>query len=92
MTARGGPVSATVRGVERFAFVEGWAVDFLGGDGAESLEATGRGPLRALMGGGDDHVWGTSGDDYIDGGAGTDVAYAGAGDDTCVEVEERSSC
>ena len=92
VTAPTGPVEAAVHGVERYAFPEGWAVDFLGGDGADSLETSGSAPLRAAMGGGDDRVWGTPGDDVIDGGGGTDSAYAGDGDDTCVRVEEPSSC
>ena len=92
VTSPAGPVEAAMSGVERFVFADGWAVDFLGGDGAESLETPGSAPLRAVMGGGDDRVWGTRGDDFIDGGDGIDVANAGAGDDTCVQVEERSSC
>lgn len=92
ITTSAGVIGTAISGIERFVFFEGWALDFLGGEAAESLEIQGSAPLHAVMGGGDDRVWGTRGDDYIDGGDGTDFAYAGRGDDTCVQIEESSGC
>ena len=92
VTVAGTPVPAAISGVERYAFFAGLAVDFLGGPDAESLEGPSRPALHAVMGAGDDTVFGTMGPDHIDGGDGVDVASGGDGDDTCVRVEEPSSC
>ena len=43
--------------------------------------------LNAVMGGGDDTVFGSQHDDIIDGGDGVDTVYPFEGQDTCISVE-----
>ncbi|MBC2933372.1 calcium-binding protein [Nocardioides sp. zg-1228] len=94
LTLAGGPVDARIAGIRRLVLDPGFRIDFLGGAADETLDVAPRGsiPLHAVMGAGDDRVWGTRGDDHIDGGDGVDTAYGDEGDDTCVNVEEPTDC
>ncbi|GAA1478525.1 hypothetical protein GCM10009623_29710 [Nocardioides aestuarii] len=92
-TSASGAVSAegTIQGVERHRFVGPLRWKYVGSDLPERTWAIEGGPLRALMGGGNDVVTGSPLDDLIDGGSGTDTGYGGGGDDTCRSVE-RGGC
>lgn len=94
LTRPAGPVSAGIHGIEDFVLGKEFRIDFLGSDAAETLflAPVGSIPVHALMGGGDDRVWGSRGDDHLDGGAGVDTAYGDEGDDTCVGIEHPTSC
>jgi len=90
-----GPVGVELHGIEDFVLdaVE-FRIDFLGSDADETLflAPVGSIPVHAVMGGGDDRVWGSRGDDHLDGGAGTDTAYGDDGDDTCIGIEHPTDC
>ncbi len=83
--------SGTVRGFEGHRLVGALRWRFLGGAASDRVWGIEGGPLRAVMGGGNDSVTGTPRDDLIDGGAGTDSGYRGGGRDTCRSVE-RGDC
>jgi hypothetical protein len=92
-TSASGAVTAegTVEGVERHRFVGPLRWRYLGSDEPERAWAIDGGPLRALLGGGNDTVTGSPLADLIDGGGGTDTGYRGGGRDTCRSVE-RGDC
>ncbi|QBX54171.1 calcium-binding protein [Nocardioides seonyuensis] len=94
LTGPAGPVTVEIHGIEDFVLGKEFRIDFLGSDADESLflAPVGSIPVHALMGGGDDRVWGSRGDDHLDGGAGVDTAYGDEGDDTCVGIEHPTSC
>ena len=92
-TSASGAVTAegTIRGVERHRFVGPLRWKYVGSDLPERAWAIDGGPVRALMGGGNDVVTGSPLADLIDGGSGTDTGYRGGGQDTCRSVE-RGDC
>lgn len=92
-TSASGAVTATgtIRGVERHRFVGPLRWRYVGSDLSERAWAIDGGPLRAVLGGGNDLVTGSPLADSIDGGAGTDTGYRGGGKDTCRSVE-RGDC
>lgn len=90
----GATVETRIAGVTDFELGPQFRIDFQGGDAGETLflAPVGSIGIRAVMGGGDDRVWGSRGDDYIDGGDGVDTAFGDEGDDTCVQVEDATDC
>lgn len=92
-TSASGAVTAegTIRGVERHRFVGPLRWKYVGSDLPERAWAIDGGPVRALMGGGNDVVTGSPLGDLIDGGSGTDTGYRGGGQDACRSVE-RGDC
>lgn len=68
---------------------------FTGSSKAENLGASGLFTgemLHAMMGGGDDVVFGGSDDDYIDGGPGRDTINGYDGTDRCLNAEKVRNC
>ena len=92
-TSASGDLTATgtVQGFEGHRLVGPLRWHFLGADAPERVWGIEGGPLRAVMGSGNDQVTGTPRDDLIDGGPGTDAGYRGGGQDTCRNVE-RGDC
>ena len=85
----GAPVAkGSVSGVEVLGVPEGaWRVRGTRRDETVYGPFLDESRLVALMGGGDDRVFGGPGDDVINGGAGHDSARPGGGRDTCRSVE-----
>ncbi len=92
-TRASGDVAATgaIDGFEGHRFVGALRWQFFGVALPERVWAIEGGPLRALMGKGNDSATGSPRDDVIDGGPGTDTGYRGGGKDTCTSVE-RGDC
>jgi len=93
VTSASGEVTAagTIQGFEGHRLIGALRWRFLGAEPAERVWAIEGGPLRALMGGGDDQATGSPVDDLLDGGPGTDTGYRGGGKDTCRSME-RGDC
>ena len=83
--------TGTVSGFEGYRLVDDVRWRFFGSALPERVWAIGGGPLRAVMGAGNDRITGTGYDERFDGGDGNDAAYGGGGDDRCVSVE-RGNC